>query len=47
MDVLEKQMRFLTLDLKTNLKTSENIFMRSLCGMLVYKVLRSKVEVDI
>ena len=44
-DVLEKQMHFLTLDLKTKLITFESIFRRSLCRMVVHKVLQSKVEI--
>ena len=40
-------MRFVTLDLKTNLITSESTFRRSLCEMVVYKVLKSDVEIDL
>ena len=47
MDALEKPMRFLTLDLKAKLITSESTFRRSLYGMVVYKVLKSKVEIDL
>ena len=43
-DLLENPRRFLTLDLKTKLITHENTFMSSLCGMVVYKVLKAKVE---
>ena len=45
-DVLEKPMHFLTLDLKKNLTTSEGTFRRNLCRMVVYKVPHSKVEID-
>ena len=45
-DVLENPMCFPTLDLKTKLISSENTF-RSLCGMVVYKILMSKVEIDL
>ena len=45
-DVLGKPMRFLALDLSTKLKTSESTFW-CLCGMVVYKVLKSKVEIDL
>ena len=41
-DVLEKPMHFLTLDLKKKLITSEG----TLCRMVVYKVLQWKVEID-
>ena len=44
---LEKSMRFLALDLNTKFITSESTFTRSLCGMVVYKVLKSKVEIDL
>ena len=40
-------MRFLTLDLKTQLIISESTFRRSLCRMVVDKVLKSKVEIDL
>ena len=40
-------MRFLTLDLKTKLITSESTFRRSLSGMVVYKILNSKAEIDL
>ena len=40
-------MRFVTLDLKTNLITSESTFRRRLCGMVKYKVLKSNVEIDL
>ena len=46
MDVLEKPMRFLTLDMKAKLISSENTFTRSLCELVVYKVIKSKVEID-
>ena len=46
-NVLEKPMRFLTLDLKTKLIISESTFRRSLCRMVMYKVLKSKVEIDL
>ena len=36
-DILEKAMRFPTLDLKSKLLTSDNSF-SSLCGMIVYKM---------
>ena len=39
-------MRFLALDLSTKLKTSESTFW-CLFGMVVYKVLKSKVEIDL
>ena len=45
--VLEQPMRFLTLDLKTKLITSESTFRRSLSGMVVYKILNSKAEIDL
>ena len=45
--VLQKPVPFLTLDLKTKLITSQSTFRRSLCGMVVYKVLLSKVETDL
>ena len=45
-DVLEKSMRFLTLDLKTEIITSESIFSWSLRETVVYKVLNSKAEID-
>ena len=44
---LDKPMRFLTLDLKTKLITSESTFRRSLCGMVVDKMLNSKAEIDL
>ena len=40
-------MRFLTLDLKTKLITSESTFRRSLCRMVVYEVLQLKVKIDV
>ena len=46
-NVLEKPMRFLTLGLKTKLIISESTFRRSLCRMALYKVLKSKVEIDL
>lgn len=46
MDVLEKPMCFLILDLKTKLITPERTLMRRLYGMIVYKVLKSKVETE-
>ena len=45
--VLEKPMHFLTLDLKTKLIIYESTFMRNLYGMVVYKVLKSKVGIDL
>ena len=39
-------MFFLTLDFKTKFITSESTFTRSFCGMVVYMVLKSKVEID-
>lgn len=45
-DVLENPMCFPTLDLKKKLISSENTF-RSLCGMVAYKILMSKVEIDL
>ena len=36
-----------TLDLITKLIASESTFRRTLCGMVVYKVLKSKVEIDL
>ena len=44
---LEKPMRFLTLDLKKKLITSESTFSRSLCGMVIDKMLSSKAEIDL
>ena len=46
-DASEKPMRFLTYDLNKKLKTSESTFRRSLCAMVVCKVLKSKVEIDL
>ena len=46
-NVLEKPMRFLTLDLKTKLIIFESTFRGSLCRMVEYKVLKSKVEIDL
>ena len=40
-------MRFLTLDLKTKLIATESNFWRSLCGMVVDKMLNSKAEIDL
>ena len=40
-------MRFLDLNLKTKLITSESTFRRTLCGMVVYKLLKSIVEIDL
>ena len=40
-------MRFLALDLNAKLLTSESIFRWSLCVMVVYKVLKPKVEIDL
>ena len=40
-------MCFLTLDLKTKLITFKSTLMKSLYGMTVYKVLRSKVEIEL
>ena len=45
--VLEKPMCFMTLGLNTKLIISESTFRRSLCRMVVYKVLKSKVEIDL
>ena len=39
-------MCFLILDLKTKLITPESTLMRRLYGMIVYKVLKSKVETE-
>ena len=46
-NVLEKAMRFLTLGLKKKMIISESTFRRSLSRMAVYKVLKSKVEIDL
>ena len=46
-NVLEKPMRFLTLVLKTKLITPESTFRMTLCGMILYKVLKSKDEIDL
>ena len=46
-DVLEKSVRFLTSNLKTKVITSEDTFRKRLCGMVVYQVLKSKVEIDL
>ena len=40
-------MRSLTLDLQTKLITSESNFTRSFSGMVVYKMLNSKAEIDL
>ena len=40
-------MRFLTLDLKTKLITSESTLRRSLSRMVVNKMLNSKAEIDL
>ena len=40
-------MRFLTLDLKIKLIISESPFRRSLCRMVVYKMLKSKVKIHL
>ena len=45
--VLEKPMRFMTLGLNTKLIISESTSRRSLCRMVVHKVLKSKVEIDL
>ena len=45
-DILKKSMCFRTLDLNTKLITSGSTFRRSLCGIVIYNVLKSKVEVD-
>ena len=45
-DVLEKPMHVLTLDLKKKLITYEGTFRRNLCRMVVYKVLQSQFEID-
>ena len=47
MDVLEKPVRFLTLDFKAKLITSESTFRRSLYGMILDKMLNSKVEINV
>ena len=44
---LEKSMRFLTSDLNTKLITAESTLRRSLCGMVVCKVLKWKIEIFI
>ena len=44
--VLAKPMHFLTLDLNKKLITSESNSRRSLCKMVAYKVLKSKIEID-
>ena len=43
----DKPMRFLTFDLKTKLITSESTFRRSLCGMVLDKMLNSEAETDL
>ena len=40
-------MHSLTFDLKTKLITSESTFRRSLSGMVAYKMLNSKAEIDL
>ena len=40
-------MRFLTLVLNTKLISPESTFRITLCGMIVYKVLKSKDEIDL
>ena len=40
-------MLFLILDSKTELITSESFFRRSLCKVVVYNLLQSKVKIDI
>ena len=47
MNVLENPVCFLKLDLKAKLISSESIFMSIFCGMVVCKVLKSKVEIDL
>ena len=37
----------LEVDLKTKLITSESTVMTSLCGMVVYKVQKSKIQIDL
>ena len=44
---LQRPMRFLNLDLKTKLITSESNFRGSLCGMVVDKMLNSKAEIGL
>ena len=44
---LDTPMRFLTLYLKKKLITSESTFRRSLCGMVLDKMLNSKAETDL
>ena len=44
---LERTVRILILDLKAKLITPEITFRTSLCGMVLYEVLRSKVEIDL
>lgn len=45
--ILEKQMRFLTLDLQTKQRTSERTFQWILCEMIVEKELKLKAEIDL
>ena len=44
---LEKPKRLMNLDLKTKWITSKSTFRRSLCGMVVNKMLSSKAEIDL
>ena len=44
-NVLEAPIRFLTLEMKTKLIPSQCTFIRSVCGMVVHEVLKSKVEI--
>ena len=46
-EILEKQMRFLTLDLQTKQRTSERTFQWILCEMIVEKELKLKAEIDL
>ena len=45
--VLEEPMCFLTLESNKRLITSETTLQSSVCGLVVYKVLKSKVERDL
>ena len=45
-DFFKKLVHFLSLDLRTKLRASQSTFMRILRGMVVYKVLKSKAEID-
>ena len=46
-DVFKKPLHFLTSDLMTKLIFSEITFMSSWCELVPYKVLKSKVEIDL